>query len=361
MGTRNRRTRNDDPRSIDRRSFLKLGTVGAAFPLAASGGQSGGSHAASSPAGAAQGDVLPAIPIPADLSSDRLVHHFRDLFNPPAAQNEWGYLQATKTVSGITAISFPPFICCGVASIPFSPGDLQTCELYLNGQILASYPPPAGEVAFTWYPHRIVRETVAEGIRITTQTFLPSGQRACAEEIVVRNESRNRRRITLGFDLRAGITVKREKPFYADYTAELDNQLTPSPSHGCVIFQARHSPAVSVQGIAPHPARIEQERMLVAELSLDPGQSQVFHYLNVIGEDPATALDAYDRLQAGFDHLLRENEERFTAVLQAAFTPGNAEFSGHLPNSKPAAGSFGSSTTWGLRACSSPAGFRPRR
>ena len=92
----------------------------------------------------------------------------------------------------------------------FQPGSLITCELFLNGQILTSYPPPAGEVAYTWYPHRIVRETVVQGIRFRTQTFLPSRQRAAAELISVKNESQERRHISLGFDLRAGVTVKRE-------------------------------------------------------------------------------------------------------------------------------------------------------
>ena len=161
MSFRNSQSNNTEPLSLDRRSFLKLGTMGAGMPLVSSAERAVASNEAATKKGrteTAPGDLLPTVPKPADLASDRLVHHFRDLFNPPAAQNEWGYLQATKTVSGITAISFPPFICCGVAAIPFSPGDLQTCELYLNGQILAAYPPPAGKVAFTWYPHRIVRE-----------------------------------------------------------------------------------------------------------------------------------------------------------------------------------------------------------
>jgi hypothetical protein len=159
--------------SLDRRSFLKLGAISTALPGAASAEVNKGATAPTSGAGqggAVQGELLPPLPKLADLASDRLVHHFRDLFNPPAAQNEWGYLQATKSVSGITAISFPPFICCGTPAIPFTPGDLVTCELFLNDQILYSHPYPAGEVAFTWYPHRIVRETLVQGIRFTTQT-----------------------------------------------------------------------------------------------------------------------------------------------------------------------------------------------
>jgi hypothetical protein len=275
--------------------------------------------------------LLPAIPKPADLASDRLVHHFRDLFNPPAAQNEWGYLQATKSVSGITAIGFPPFACCGVPEGYPPAGSLITCEVFLNGQILTSYPAPAGEIAFTWYPHRIARETVVEGIRFSTETFLPSRQRAAAELIVVKNEGHERRTISLGFDLRACATVKRENPWFGNCPVESDNKLTPSEFHSCVIFEAQHSLAVSVQGVSPRPSRIEQGRMLMHEFSLNPGETRQFHYVNVIGEDKDATLDAYDRQQANFEGLLKENEERFTSILRSAFTPGNSEFSGHLP------------------------------
>jgi hypothetical protein len=319
---------------LDRRSFLKLSALSSALPLsgpaAAGAGRDAPSFGVEQPA-TAKGELLPAIPKPTDLASDRLVHHFRDLFSPPAAQNESGYLQAAKSVSGITAISFPPWSCCGVPEVPFSPGNLITCEIFLNGQILTSYPAPAGEVAFTWYPHRIVRETVVEGIRFKTQTFLPSNQRAIAELIAINNESHERRKISLGFDLRAGVTVKPGKAWFVNSPAEVDNKLTPSEPHGCVIFEADHSRAVSVQGVSPHPARIEKGRMLVHEFSLSPGETRTFRYLNVLGEDKEETLDAFDRHQADFEQLLKENEERFTSILRSAYTPDNSEFSGHLP------------------------------
>ena len=205
MSSKNSKLIHTGPEALDRRSFLKLSALGTALPIAAPPRLAAGSGAVSLGAeqtAAAKGELLPAIPKPADLASDRLVHHFRDLFNPPAAQNEAGYLQATKSVSGITAFSDPPFACCGVPEPPFSPGNLITCEIFLNGRILTSYPAPAGEVAYIWYPHRIVRETVVEGLRFKTETFLPSKQRAAAELIAVKNESHERRKISLGFDLR---------------------------------------------------------------------------------------------------------------------------------------------------------------
>src|SRR6185437_15246293 len=55
------------------------------------------------------------------------------------------------------------------------------------------------------------------------------------------------------------------------------------------------------------------------------------HYINVIGTNVEDALDSYDTHQAKFEQLLRENEDDRASLLRSAFTPGNSDFSGHLP------------------------------
>jgi len=318
-------------RFFNRRSFLQLSATSLALPRA-SIFQDGTAHGVPpQQAPRAKGELLPSVPRLTDLASDRLVHDYRDLFTPPAAQNEWGYVQAWKSVSGITSITIPPFSCCGIPQISFSPGNLVTCELFLNDRILNSYPPPESQVAYTWYPHRIVREARVQRLHFTTQTFMPSMQQAVAESIAVKNESQERREISLGFDLRAGVTMNREKPASMDALAEADNRLSPSEARGCLVFESQHSRAVSVQGISPRPDRIEQRRLLVYQFALNPGETRTFHYLNIIGEEKDAALESYNRQQARFDDLIRENEEAFANLIRSAFTPGNSEFSGHLP------------------------------
>ncbi len=307
-------------RSMSRRSFLEVGAAGAMLPRAASSREN-------EPAK----ETWPAIPSLSDLASDQLNYNFRSLYNTPAAQNEWGYVKAAKSVSGITAISLPPFACCGVPDMPWSPGFLLTCELFLNGRLLMSYPPSVGHLSYIWYPHRIVRETQVEGLLFTTQTFMPSRQRAVAESIAVKNLTGARREALLGFDLRAAVTSQKSKPWFVDSPGEADNRRTWVPSAGCLVFEAQHSHAVSVQGVMPRPERYENGRMLVCHLSLGPGETRAFHYLNVIGEEKDSTIESYRRQQADFDRLLQENEESFSGLVRSAFTPGNSDFPGHLP------------------------------
>ncbi len=309
--------------SLDRRNFLKLGTGATVLTAVATHGKSALSNTTS-------GEVLPVIPTLEDLASDTLVHHFRDLFNPPPAQNEWGFSQSSKSVAGITAISFPPFACGGIPKMTFTPGNIVTCELYLDGRILHSYP-EAATVAYTWYPHRVVREASVGGLSFKTLTFMPSRERAVGESITVTNNTGAERKVTLGFNLRAAVSTSGDEPWFVYSPAEADNLLTAIESQGCLLFEAQHSQAFSVQGISPRPDRIENRRILVNEFTLGPGESKTFNYLNVIGGDKDEELKNYERLQAKFEQLLRENEEVVQARVEAALTPGNSEFSGHLP------------------------------
>ena len=312
---------------------MKLGGIGTYLPLAGSpAGMAADIPANPKSAQATESHPpeLPSIPQPADLASDTLVHHFRDYFNPPQATNELGFLQAHKSVSAMQAITFAPFTCCGLPD-PLNSRNLITCELFLNGQILANYPAPAGEVAYKWYPHKIWRQTRVEGLLFTTETSMPSKQRVVAESIVVKNESGRHRQGTLGLDLRAGVARMTHKNQWWYRYADLDNRTTADDARGCVVFASQDGQAVSVQGVFPRPQRIEQQRMLVHEFSLAPGESRTFHYLNVIDESAAAALAIYDRVQGRFDDMVKEHEHGFGSLLRSAFTPGNSEFSGHLP------------------------------
>jgi len=106
-----------DSLSVQRRTFLKLGGAGAAMLV--------------SPALAAGKAAPPSLPTPEDLASVEMEFGFTDLFQMPVFANEWGYGQTSKSVSGVTGITFPPFACCGVPDVTWSPGLLTSCEIQM--------------------------------------------------------------------------------------------------------------------------------------------------------------------------------------------------------------------------------------
>lgn len=303
-----------------RRSFLKAGTAAAAIS---------GLHPAEGFAQRQTRKPLPSIPRVGDLAGDRLVHKFRDLYCPPATQNEYGYVQASKSVSGITALSVPPLACCGVPEMAWSPGFLLSCELFLNGRILISEP-GGDEIAYQWHPHRIIREAQVRGLKFTTEMFMPAKQRAAAQVIRVTNLGTASRKIALGFDMRA-VVAKKTTSWFVNSPGEADNAIRWDGSRGCLIFEAQHSPAVSVQGLTPRAAPGDAIRMLSVEMTLGRGETRELHYVNAVDSDVQSALAAYDHLQNNFEEIAKHNEESFNSLLRSAFTPGNSDFSGFLP------------------------------
>ena len=272
--------------------------------------------------------LLSPVPALAELASDRMVHRFDDLFAAPGLQNEWGHAQATRSVSGITSITFPPFACCGTPRIPFTPGLIPTCELAINGRLSVAYPLPMGTICYQWFPHCVVRETEIEQIRIRTRAFLPSRRRAVAQEITVVNGSRERRNLTLGFIMRAFVEAQ---PRPSQDRDEADELFTALPDKCCIVFSSRDGRAHSVQGVSPVCDKILHGRMPSCSLDLSAGQSATFHYVNAIAGNGEQALAEYEALQEGFDRAWRESESEFTRRIRAAFTPRNNVFSGSLP------------------------------
>jgi hypothetical protein len=300
-----------------RRTFLKLSAVSAAAAL-----EQSALHANRAP--------LPSIPSLASLAGVPVSHSFFDLFNLPLAMNDWGYAQSVKSVSAISAITFPPYGCCGIPEIPWSPGFLTTCELFVNDRLLSIWSPPGNRITYTWFPHCSLREQIADELRFRTTLFMPVNQRAVAQRIEVQNLGKSSRTITLGFSMRAAVT-KKTKPWFNNVPGEGDNQLSWNAESGRLTFEARHSAAASAQGIHPSAKRVVGRDMLIYEFTLGPGEKRQLRYVNAIAENGGAANRLYDRLQANFEAEFEDNERTFERLIRSAFTPGNSDFSGHLP------------------------------
>ncbi|MGD0479929.1 MAG: twin-arginine translocation signal domain-containing protein [Terracidiphilus sp.] len=315
---------------MNRRNFLKTSAVTAAV-------------AAGNPGlGAIASRSLPAIPSLASLASNRMSHGFMDLFNLPIAMNDWGYAQTVKSVAGLSAIAFPPYACCGIPDVAWSPGYLRTCELFVNGKFAALSNDPANAVTYQWFPHRVVREQSFDGLHIRATMFLPADMRAVTQNIEVRNLDSSTRQFVLEFDMRSGV-IRKQSAWFNELPGEGDNRLTWNASQGRLTFAAQHSAAACVQGIHPPAQAVSGGNVLRYELQLRPGEKRELHFVATIAAAAAEAEAMHDRLQADFASLDRQNESSFDHLLQSAFTPGNSAFSGHLPQLKT-----DSETLWNL-------------
>ncbi len=274
--------------------------------------------------------TLPAIPSLTDLASVRMQHSYMDLFNLPISMNDWGYAQTVKSVSAVSAIAFPPYACCGMPDIPWSPGFLTTCELFVNDRFVAISDDPTEAVTYQWFPHCVVREQIVEELHLRTTLFLPPRQRAVMQRIEIRNLSAHSRTFTLRFDMRAAAACK-TTAWFTNLPGEGDNLISWNAAHGRITWSAQHSPAAAAQGIHPPADALIAGKMLQYHLSLAPGAVRELHFVCAVASTATEAEAMHDRLQTNFAAAQQQNQQRFEQLLQAAYTPGNSEFSGYLP------------------------------
>ncbi len=318
---------------MKRRNFLKL-SAGAAVAAA---------RASAFPAVVpGQGRALPAIPSLADLASVRMPHTFMELFNLPIAMNDWGYAQTVKSVSAISAIGFPPYACCGIPDVPWSPGFLATCELFVDDGFPAISGDPAQAVTYQWFPHCVVREQTVDDLHFRTTMFLPPEQRAVLEEIEIRNVSSRRRIVTLGFDMRAAV-AKKTATWFTNLPGEGDNRSSWDAAHGRITWTAQHSQVSAAQGIHPPADQLVAGNVLQYNLTLNPGETHPLHFVCVLAPTAAEANSIHDRLQSNFASAQQQNERRFEQLIHSAYTPGSSDFSGCLPRLET-----NSETLWNL-------------
>lgn len=253
-------------------------------------------------------------------------HRFGDLFNPPALTNFLGCAQAALDVTAIRSVSFPPFAQGEISIADLSGrGDL-TGVLFLDGEYFIS---KREMIEFVWRPDRIERRSISRGLALSSVMILARDRPAAAVKLRVENTTRAHRNVEIKLVIQGGVT-KSVKPWSAPAPGEPDNHPTVLSEQTAVIFEARHSPAVSVQAAWPAPREITPGSFTF-RLSLEAGESKPIVFSNAIGEDRDEVIRASVSLARNFDAEARHSLDQWNSVLEAAFTPGNRYFSGFLP------------------------------
>ena len=287
-------------------------------------------------------EPMASIPSLSQLASLAMRHGFMDLFNLPIAMNAWGYAQTVKSVSGLMAICFPPYACCGIPDVPWSPGYLRTCEIFIDGKFAALSDAPEAAVTYQWFPQKVVREQRVGDLEIRATMFLPEDTRAVVQKIALRNLSASIREFAINFELR-GAVIRKESGWFNEIPGEGDNRVSWNAAAGRLTFTAQHSSAACAQGIHPPAHEVIAGNTLRYHIRLAAHQQQELHFVASLGSNAIEAESLHDRLQGKFYDLEGENEEAFTHLVASAFTPGNSAFSGYLPTLKT-----DSEALWGL-------------
>ncbi|GAC1442908.1 MAG: hypothetical protein NVSMB55_14940 [Mycobacteriales bacterium] len=257
--------------------------------------------------------VLPSVD---DFASDALVHRFGDLWNPPGLTNFLGCAQVDLDPVALRSISFPPY----------AMGEAVTANLFLDDRLFSALGVP---VTTRWRPDRVVREAEWDSLQVRTTTVVPFGAMAVVVRLVITNAGGYPRVVPIRLALRSGVTMQQARWSQPAPPGENDNDLDLDHRRGALVWSARRSSAVVVQGGVPRADHHDAHGLRWSPV-IPVGGSWTASYLLVIDSDADAALRTYDSLAAD-PTVIERTRAGWDAELAAVFTPGNDRYSGHLP------------------------------
>lgn len=273
------------------------------------------------------------IPTVDDLAADPVAHHYDDMIAPSGLTNHLGTVRVDHDLTAVSAVTFPPV----------SQGLTRTAACFVDGRLVESH---GADITHEWRPDRVRRSVSLPGLDLATVTVCAPGETGVAIDVAVRNTGEEHRTVAVALSLAAG--AARSEDAWLDAVApEERNRAAAGPSR--LVFRNGSGTAWSVQGvdtdaevrlsgIAPASGEhevgiggIERGGEVVVRLEVAPGATARFGYVHAVGATEADAGAAFDRIAADVPGTVRAAEDAWNRRLEAAFTPGNTEFSGHLP------------------------------
>ncbi|ADD41951.1 hypothetical protein [Stackebrandtia nassauensis] len=273
------------------------------------------------------------VPTVDDLAADAVTHHYDDMIAPSGLTNFLGTARVDHDLTAISAVTFPPV----------SQGLTQTAVCFVDGRLVESYGAP---ITHEWRPDRVRRSVSLPGLDLSTVTVCAPDDTAVVIDVHVTNTGRTHRTVPVTLTLAA--TATRSGAAWLDAVAPQERNRAATDSSR-LLFRNASGTAVSVQGvdtdatvrlsgIAPGVGEhevgiggIERGGEVTVEVDIAPGATARFGYIHAVGDSEAAAVAAFDSVAADVPGTVAAAEAFWNGQLDAAFKPGNGEFSGHLP------------------------------
>lgn len=267
------------------------------------------------------------------LAADPITHHYEDMIAPSGLTNHLGTVRVDHDLTSVTALQFPPV----------SQALATTAVAFVDGRIFQSYGAP---ITHEWRPDRVVRSAVLPGLELETTTVVVPGKTAVAIDVKVRNTGAERRSIEIMLSLAARVVAGAEA-WNTAYSPDAKNEASVEGDR--LLFVDAAETAWSVQGVdVPASSRLSgvaptSEAFSVGVggmgrggdvtvvLDVAAGAEGRFGYVNAVATSRADAFAVFDEVAGDVEGAVAASERYWNAQLEAAVTPGNQEFSGHLP------------------------------
>lgn len=274
------------------------------------------------------------IPTVADVAADAVTHHYDDMMAAPGLTNFLGTVRVDHDLTALSAVTFPPV----------SQGLSATAVLFVDGRVFESFGAP---VTHEWRPDRVMRSAELPGLRLETVTVCVPGETAVAIEVRVTNTGTVDRAVPLMLALNARVTrtdaswLDAESPSAQNTATAGENRLTfTDVNRRAWSVQGVDVPAgVRLSGVAPTPVERYEAGIggagrggeVTVLLTIPADETRRFGYVHAVGSTEDAALAVWNRVSADVPAAVAAAETFWNSQLEAVFTPGNSEYSGHLP------------------------------
>ncbi len=265
-----------------------------------------------------------------DLATSWLTRRMTELAAMPGLNNDLGAIQAVADIAAIRDPVFPPY----------SGGNEVTLLTFLNGKQLAQAVP---HVEIRWRAYALERRCKSNGWALESRTTLLPNEPGVLVRVTVTNDHAETRKLSIGF-LCSGRAASSGKEGYAwavpsiptdvfNFTKSQGLRQTVSDvgitDARCLTNEQGNAHAV--HACWPAPTRWERQRIPTWETEVAPGGSFTLQLLVTFHSDRAEAQAIARRWYLQQERAFAEARARWEALWQAAFTPDNTLFSGHMP------------------------------
>ncbi|MEI7903488.1 MAG: hypothetical protein WCK89_24885, partial [bacterium] len=263
--------------------------------------------------------AVTTIPSLDDLAGDWM--EVNTLRNFPSVNNFWGALQTNPNLTTFLVATLPPYANGGDSGV-----------LTMNGKQVHA-------TGSRWYPYQVLRRGTMDGVELESAIRMPFEQRGVFCRLTLKNTATNSQTVGVSWAF-SGQMCRHPDAAWAKYITphgEKGNTIALAGTDSKVLSAVGNKgsePAAIAFAFSQAPADVKvvtDGGVAAWKISLAPGQTVSLAYTSAMDKDPAAAAALATRWAKSFDQSFALAKTQWEERWQAAFTPGNTHFSGHLP------------------------------
>jgi hypothetical protein len=269
--------------------------------------------------------VEAGVPSLETLAADWMV--VATLRNFPSVNNFWGALKTGSNLTEFSMLTFPPFANGGTSGV-----------LSVDGK-------PVKAVESRWYPYQVLRRTTQNGIEMESAIRMPFEQRGVLCQLTLKNTGTEKRTLDLSMQFIGAVRKHYDRNWntWSSPHGEGGNTVALAGADSHVLTAVDTEGAAATANVqlsaiafafskAPADLKMKTDGGVADwKVTLDPGETTSLGYTVAIDTNAPAATTLASAWAGSFNAVFAESKTKWEARWNAAFAPGNDQFSGHLP------------------------------